>query len=323
MQATLKWVILSTLLLITTIIDVHFSMAHAKPQPLRVVTTTPDLAWIVGQIGRELVEVESLLSSTDDPHFVDVRPDYVAKVMKADVVCLIGLDLEIGWMPKVLKKSGRKQIQPGGSGYCEFGKKVDALDKPNGLVDRSMGDVHPNGNPHFWLSPTVFSQAAQEALAVMIALRPEHRSVFNAQYNSVQKRMSELEKTLKQKLKMAGIHDERARFIQYHKEFEYFAHSFGMRTIAEIEDKPGMKPSASRLAEIGKLAVNNDVKMILASVHASKTVVRKFEDVSGKKVQVVPVSLTNFHEDEAYTTLLDNIAERLIQAQSTPTKSSK
>ena len=128
-------------------------------ESLRVVTTTTDLAWLTKQIGGDEVEVTSLLSGEEDPHYVDAVPRFIHLVANADIVCVVGMDLEIGWMPKVLSKSANAQVQPGGKGYCETGKGVEALDVITNDVDRSMGDVHPDGNPHFQLSPLHMAQA--------------------------------------------------------------------------------------------------------------------------------------------------------------------
>ena len=122
------------------------SIALAK---IKVVATLPDVAEVVRAIGGTEVDVNTLLSGSEDPHYADARPDYILKVSRADVVCAIGLDLEIGWLPKVLDKSGNAKVQSGGTGFCELGHTVKPLEVPTGVIDRSLGDVHPHGNPHF------------------------------------------------------------------------------------------------------------------------------------------------------------------------------
>lgn len=309
-----------TALVIWTIFPVQRADAN---QRLNIVTSTTDLAWVVSQIGGEHAEVNSLLSGREDPHFVDVRPDYVSRLMKADIVCVVGLDLELGWMPKVLKKTGRKQIQPGGTGHCELGKKVEPLNKPQGRVDRSMGDVHPNGNPHFWLSPKTFAHSAQEVLLIMNTLRPEHREIFQANYEALKRTMGSLEEDLKKKLEKAGVTKEKARFVQYHSEFNYLAQSLGLQSAAEIEDKPGIKPSAPHLVKVADLVRKENIRIVLASTHASKAVARKFEELSGVKVQIVPVSMTAFTDKDAYRNLLTGIVEQIIDSSNTSVKNTK
>ncbi|HWU42342.1 MAG TPA: zinc ABC transporter substrate-binding protein, partial [Bdellovibrio sp.] len=115
------------------------SLSFAK---IKVVATLPDIAEVVRAIGKDEVDVSTLLSGSEDPHYSDARPDYIVKVRRADVVCAIGLDLEIGWLPKVLDKAANAKVQPGGDGFCELGRSVKPLEVPTGVIDRSLGDIH-------------------------------------------------------------------------------------------------------------------------------------------------------------------------------------
>src|SRR6478735_654076 len=115
-----------------------WSLSAQAADRLKVITTVPDLAWMVQEIGGDLVDAKPLLRGTENPHLVDAVPDYIRQVADAKVVCLIGLDLEIGYMPPILSKSGNAAVQPSGPGYCEVGKSVTVLDRPTGPVDRSM-----------------------------------------------------------------------------------------------------------------------------------------------------------------------------------------
>ena len=112
--------------------------------------------------------MESLLEGTEDPHYVDAMPHWIVKAAKADVFCMVGLELETGWVPKVLSRSGNAKIQSGAPGHCDASKKVKALEIPVGKIDRSMGDIHPGGNPHYNLGPSFFSQAAESIVDVLI-----------------------------------------------------------------------------------------------------------------------------------------------------------
>ena len=137
----------------TIILILISSISHAK---VNVITTTTDLQWLTKQIGGDKVKVESLLNGTEDPHYLDAMPHFISKVANADMFCLIGLDLEVGWAPKILSRSGNKKVQPGGKGYCETGKTIKALNIPTGRIDRSQGDIHPQGNPHYHLGRMLF-----------------------------------------------------------------------------------------------------------------------------------------------------------------------
>ena len=278
-----------------------------------IVTSTPDLAWAIREIGGEHVEVQSLLTGREDPHFVDARPDYVAKVGKADVVCGVGLELEVGWLPKVLAKAARKDIQPGGNGFCEFGSNVAVLEKPVGPVDRSQGDVHPGGNPHFWLSPTIFAKATREAISAIERVRPELKGSFEPRYSEYSRMMLGLESRLAAKLRQAGIAGVNARYAEYHREFVYFAKSFGLEGVATLEEKPGLSPSAARLARVAGELKAEKVSLVIAASTAPQKLLQKFQELSGLKVAVVPVSVRPKTEFESYPKMIENIVDALIE----------
>jgi zinc/manganese transport system substrate-binding protein len=285
-----------------------------SPPKILVVTSTPDIAWAIREIGGDRVEVQSLLTGREDPHFVDARPDYVAKISKADVVCSVGLELEVGWLPKVLAKAARREIQPGGKGYCEFGSKVETLEKPTSPVNRSQGDVHPAGNPHFWLSPSVFAKATREAVDALERVRPELKGAFDARYSEFLRMMLGLENRLQAKLSQSALTGANARYAEYHREFVYFSKSFGLTGVAVLEEKPGLSPSAARLAMVSTQLKAEKVSLVLAATSAPQKLIRKFEELSGLKVAVVPVSVQSNSDFESYPKLLERIVDVLIEA---------
>ncbi|MEN9809889.1 MAG: hypothetical protein RLZZ488_1456 [Pseudomonadota bacterium] len=304
-------------LILFAVMQIFFAVcasAAAAPSSLRVVTTTTDLAWIVRQVGGELVSVQSLLKSSDDPHFAEIRPDYVTRLIQADVVCSIGFGLEIGWLEKVTKKSGKKDLQRGGAGHCEFARKVEPLDRHDGPVDRSMGDVHPEGNPHYWLAPVVFAKAASEAVDVLSALRPQSKQIFAENHAALLRRMNELEEQLRQKLRSANVTGGAARFFEYHKEFAYFSRALNMQSAGSIEEKPGLSPSASRLADVARKSAADNIRIILAATTAPRGVIKKFEELSARKVRRVSVSIARPDEAQAYDKLLNAIVDEIIEA---------
>ena len=129
------------------------------------------------RFGREKVQVVSLLEGNEDPHYVDAMPNWISKVSNADVFCFVGMDLEIGWaLPKVLSKSGNAKVQSGGKGHCNAGASVKALEVPYGKIDRSMGDVHSGGNPHYHLGPTYYLQAADGIFSVLMEVDSSQRT---------------------------------------------------------------------------------------------------------------------------------------------------
>ncbi|MBM3381596.1 MAG: zinc ABC transporter substrate-binding protein [Betaproteobacteria bacterium] len=291
--------------------SVNAQIAAKKPL---VITTTTDLAWAAREILGDAVEVRSLLNGREDPHFVDVRPDYVAQVAQADVVCAVGLDLEVGWLPKVISKAARREIQPGGRGYCDFGSRIQALDKPLQQVDRSQGDVHPQGNPHYWLSPSVLAQASREVIDATERVRPELKGKFEARYSEFKRMMLGLEARLKARLVSANITGEQARFAEYHREFSYFARSFELTSHDTLEEKPGLSPSAGRLGKVATGLRRDKITIVLAARTAPTRVIQKFEEISGLKVGVVSVSVSQApgSDVETYPQLIEKIIDTLI-----------
>lgn len=269
----------NVLVVLTFLFSVCFySVAQAK---IKVVATLPDIAEVVRAIGGEEVETSTLLSGSEDPHYSDARPDYILKVRKADVVCAIGLDLEIGWLPKVMDKAGNAKVQPGGLGFCELGRAVKALEIPVGVVDRSLGDVHPHGNPHFAVDPLKLSEAAAEVLKVLSAVAPDKTTVFEKNYDTFKKQMTALHAATKKNVKKEKV-------MEYHKEFTYFFATYGLESAGSLEEKPGMPPSAARIAQIAQTAKANKVTVLFATPSAPHATLERFHELSGIPVVTVP-----------------------------------
>jgi zinc/manganese transport system substrate-binding protein len=282
---------------------------------LNVVTTVPDLAWVVEQIGGSRVSVRALLKGSENPHYVDAVPDFIRLVAEADVVCLVGLDLEVGYMPAVLSRSGNAKVQPGGKGYCEAGKTVSALERPHGPIDRSMGDVHPAGNPHFYLSPKSVSEAAHEITAALERADPAHSAEFTAGLRSLEERL----KSLRQKIaaKLQPVLDAQVSagnkplVIEYHREFAYFFEHYGLKSMGSIEEKPGVPPSAGRLGEVSKAAKAQGVRIALVADYNPAKTVEKFATLAGVRVVTVPTMVQPNGKYNSYEALQEHIADSI------------
>src|SRR5215203_2437277 len=161
---------------------------------LNVVTTTSDLASIVSEVGGDKIAVESLARGYQDPHFVEAKPSFVLKLNKADLLVLVGRDLEIGWLPPLITQSRNARIQPGADGYFDASQGVNILDLPTGQVTRAMGDVHPQGNPHYWLDPENGRRIAQAVQQKLSELSPPDAAYFAQRYADFDKRLDDAEK---------------------------------------------------------------------------------------------------------------------------------
>lgn len=290
----MKWIFASLLLFVS-------SQGMAA---LKVVTTTPDLAEVVRAIGGESVEVQSLLTGKEDPHYAEARPDYILKVNRADVLCSFGLELEIGWLPKVFEKSGNAKIQEGGAGSCVLGKGIKALDIPQTIVNRSMGDVHAHGNPHFNLDPQKLAEASAVVAATLSRLQPEKTSVFQKNQTEFQKAMMDLHSRIKSSIKPAKV-------MEYHKEFTYFFASYGLESLGSLEEKPGMPPSAARIATVARMAREANVKVLYATPSASHKTLERFQELSGIPFVQLPSYVQKSGKNSSISGLQESLSEPL------------
>ncbi|MBX9704349.1 MAG: metal ABC transporter substrate-binding protein, partial [Silvanigrellaceae bacterium] len=263
--------------------------------------------------------VESLLKGSENPHFMDVKPSFIQRVAHADILCVVGLELEIGWIPKVISKSGNKQVHPGEKGYCNFGEILEhknlVLEKPFGPIDRSMGDIHAHGNPHFWLDPKLLAIGSQAVLQSLKALDPQNSLTYETNYKAFSDTLTTLHQKLSAKLTYALLKrkDTNITFIDYHKDFSYFAKSYGLNPFGSIEEKPGVSPSAGRIAQVAQQAKQAGVLFALASLHSPQKVTEKFSEVS--KIPVLRTStsiLLNQKDFDSYEKIQNKLVENII-----------
>src|SRR4051795_4573794 len=161
---------------------------------LNVVTTTEDLAAIAREVGGDRITVESIARGYQDPHFVEAKPSFILKMQKADLLIVVGRELEIGWLPPLITQSRNSKVQPGGAGYLDASMEARILDLPTGQVTRAMGDVHPLGNPHYWLDPENGKLIAKSIAAKLGELRPNDRAVFEQRLADFTARLDAAEK---------------------------------------------------------------------------------------------------------------------------------
>lgn len=289
------------------------SVAHAAP--LEVMTSLPDVQAVVAAVGGSEVHVQSFLTGVEDPHFVDASPRFVQQAIKADLVCAMGLDLESGWLPRVLARSGNAAIQPGGKGYCELSSTVDILEKSEAGSDRSKGDIHAGGNPHFNLSPRALAQASAAALEALIRLRPEKASIFQKNREAFVKEMTELEAAIRLKLKpLIDLSKKGPVAIEYHREFLYFFSIYGIKSLGSIEEKPGLSPSAAHLANIALQSKNAGVKVAIASQTAPHKHLARFTELSGIPHKTVYTILQTERGAKDGPTRIRDSQEQIVKA---------
>src|ERR1700730_10320398 len=206
-------------------------LAGARPvsgqNKLNVMTTTEDLASIAREVGGDRITVESLARGYQDPHFVEAKPSFILKLQKADLLVVVGRDLEIGWLPPLIQQSRNGKIQPGGPGYLDASLTAQILEIPNGNITRAEGDVHPFGNPHYWTDPENGKRIAKGVSEKLVQFRPSDRTVFEQRLADFTSRLDTAEKRW---LAMMAPY-KGTKVVNYHRSFPNFAERFGLNIV--------------------------------------------------------------------------------------------
>ena len=221
--------------------------AHPLPRPqLRVVATTEDLASLAREVGGDNVTVVGLAKGYQDPHFVDPKPSFILEVSRADLLIVVGRELEIGWLPPLINSSRNAKIQPGANGYLDASANVKILEIPTGQITRAMGDVHPQGNPHYWLDPGNGRRIAQTIKDKLSQLAPGDKSYFDQRYADFDKRLAAAES----RWDAAMAPYKGTKIVTYHRSWPNFMERFGLNVIGYVEPKPGIPPTTSHTVEL-------------------------------------------------------------------------
>jgi len=279
---------------------------------LNIIATSPDIAWLIKKVGGEQVKVESLLNGNEDPHYVDAMPHWIAKASKADIFCYVGLELEVGWAPKVIERSANKKIQTGADGHCNIGSFVTALEVPTGKIDRSMGDVHASGNPHYHLGPDSFIMAAKGVYSMLVKNDSAESSLI---YKKNLAKTIEHINQIKTKALAILSQKKDMKLMSYHKEFSYFIKDFNLSYHGEVEEVPGVHPSAGRIARVGIEAKKSKIDLILATSINPKKVLEKVEEISQVKYALVPISIKKKGSPSNYEQLILGLANSIVQSK--------
>lgn len=226
---------------------------------LKVATSLTDLANVAEFVGGKHVEAKSLCRGYEDPHFVPAKPSLMKSIQKADVFISSGLELDIGWLPLVLPGSRNPKIQPGRPGFVDASEGVTVLEKPTGTVSRAEGDVHPLGNPHYYLDPKALEVVADHFADVFTRLDPANAADYAANAKAFKERMETA---------LAGWQKQLEPYngkyiVTYHKNFVYFADRFGLKIFGHVEPKPGIPPSPRHISDLSEAMKQAGVKLVL------------------------------------------------------------
>jgi zinc/manganese transport system substrate-binding protein len=302
--------------LILTLLTYLFSViCYAKPL---VVTTLPEFAYLVSEIAKDKVEVTSLLVGSENPHFLDVRPDFISKLRKASLVCFNGLELEVGWLPKSIEKAANPKIRPNTPGFCDLGSQVKAIDKINTPIDRSMGDVHAAGNPHYNLSLKQIRLTLNFLSQKLTELDPQQKSFFESNKQTLDKKLKKLDEQISRQFEILKQRNNGSlKVSQYHKEFSYLMKDYLLTEQVSIEEKPGISPSAGRLQTVAAQINKEKVDLIVAAEDAPISTLEKLKESAGVPYVILPrgfnieKNINNF--DILYSEILKSFSSTLTK----------
>jgi ABC-type Zn uptake system ZnuABC Zn-binding protein ZnuA len=260
-------------------------ISSSEAKKLNIITATTDMAALAQEVGGDKVNVESMAKGYQDPHFVEPKPSFLLKLRQADLLVTVGLQLEIGWLPPLITQSGNPRIQVGAAGYLDASQFAEILDIPMGTVTRAMGDVHPLGNPHYWLDPDNGRRVARGIAAKLGEMDTPDAAYFQQRYQDFDKRLTAAEQ--KWDAEMKPFHGRKV--VTYHNSFPNFAKHFGLNVIGYVEPRPGIPPTPSHTIELIGLMKRENTKLILVEPYFDlKTPNSVAAQTGGKVVQYMP-----------------------------------
>ncbi|HXK10512.1 MAG TPA: metal ABC transporter substrate-binding protein [Vicinamibacteria bacterium] len=277
---------------------------------VNVMAATEDLADLTRQVGGDRVKVESIARGYQDPHFVEAKPSFILKLSKADLLVVVGRELEIGWLPPLIQQSRNAKIQPGADGYLDASLTVKILEIPTGQITRAMGDVHPLGNPHYWLDPDNGRRVARAILEKLSRMAPGDASYFASRCADFDKRIAEAEK--RWDAMMAPY--KGLKIVTYHRSWPNLADRFGLDVVGYVEPRPGIPPSPSHTLDLIAEMKRQNVKILLVEPYFDLKTPNSIGRETGAKVLVMPPSVGGEKDVTDYITLFDHDLGLLVAA---------
>ena len=297
---------LSLLLVAATALPGPRTTPTPPAAPISVVATTPDLASIARAIGGTGVDVKALAKPTEDAHFVDAKPSHIVTLNRADVLIEGGAELELGWLPPLLESSRNSKIASGAPGRIVASQGIKMLEIPT-TFDRSKGDVHGLGNPHFLIDPLNAKIVAANIAAHLSQVDPKSAETFQA---NLRKFESTLDAKLAEWQKQLAPH-KGAKIVTYHKDFVYLADRFGLDIVGTLEPKPGIAPSPAHLATIISTMRSQNAHVILVQPYQNRKTAETVARQTGAIVLDMPQQPGAVKDATTYFTMMDHLVRTL------------
>ncbi len=280
--------------------------AHAA---LRVVASVPDLAAIAKEVGQDRVTVSSMSLATQDPHFVDARPNLALDLSRADLLLVVGLDLEVGWLPNLMTGARNAKVQVGSPGYLDCSQFVRLLEVPTQKLERSMGDVHPGGNPHYLYDPRNGALVARGVAARLGQLDPANRAAY---VSAAEAFVARLEAgRVRWEAALAPLRGKEV--VTHHRSMSYLANWLGFTVPINVEPKPGIPPSPSHVAQVLAMMQQHGIRHVFIETYYPDATAVLVQSKTSAKLVKVPGG-TDFAAGETYLGRFDALAKLLAGA---------
>ena len=279
----------------------------ADAAQLEVVTTTQDLAAIARAVGGDAVEVRSIARGYWDPHYIEAKPSYMRHLNRADLLIYNGLELEIGWLPLLIQGSRNRRVMPGSAGSLDASRELPILEVPVGEVDRSMGDIHPEGNPHYTLDPRNGKLIAAAIRQRFKSLAPKKAQTFEVNCYTFQLRLSRrMEVWERAARSLRG-----RKIVAFHKQWEYLADWLGLEIVDYVEVKPGIPPSPRHISRLVELIERENIALLLRANFGDTRAAEKVADRAGIRLLTLPASVGGEEGIVSYEDLFEVILARI------------
>ena len=266
---------------IILLLIISLGLATPALAAVKVVATLPWIGSIAKEIGKDRIAVTTLIKPNQDPHYAEAKPSMILAARRADIIMFNGLDLETGYLPRIIESSSNPKIQPGKMGNLDCSQFIQVIEKMD-FVDRSMGDVHPLGNPHYHFSPRNIPRVAEGMAGVFSGIDPGNAAFYRRNLQLFQDRLKEKQR------QWSSLPLKGKRYIAYHKLLEYLAQEYGFRIQAYIEPKPGIPPSAGHVEELIDLIKSTKPDAVIATTVAGKKEAEFLAQKTGVRSVVLP-----------------------------------
>lgn len=277
---------------------------------IKVMTSTTDLAALANEVGGDKVSVNSIARGYQDPHFVEAKPSFLLNLRQADLLVVVGLELEVGWLPPLINQCGNPRIQPAAQGYFDSSQFSEILEIPTTTVSRAMGDVHPMGNPHYWLDPQNGARIAGGLAQKFSQISPGDAAYFQARLGDFKKRLEAAERQWDAQMKPY----RGRKIVTYHQSWPNFMKRFGLQVVDYVEPRPGIPPSPRHVVELIALMKRENAKLILVEPYFDLKTPQSVARETGGQVVVLMPSVGGNKDVGDYIKLFDYDVNQIVKA---------